>query len=150
MLSTIYIFALYFLIALVQAGPLSSGSISPRGQLPLEVSAVDVLGDVHSNTTYVLRDLGFSGELDNLIILSYGDTLWTDASYDVSVFRGMTSDSMALATNNPLVVLDVGLNSQGYPNQFCPIMEEYGEDPATDAMGITNVVEVGPGLGKFP
>ncbi|KAL9616631.1 MAG: hypothetical protein Q9160_008514 [Pyrenula sp. 1 TL-2023] len=132
---------------LFNAGPISSGSISPRGQLPLEVSAVDVLGNVHSNTTFVLRDLGFSGELDHLVILSYGDTLWTNASYDTSVFRGLTSDSMALATSNPLVVVDVGLNSRGYPNQFCPIMKEYGEDPDIDAMGITNVVEVCPGLG---
>lgn len=136
------------LTGLSQAGPTSLNHISPRGQLPLEVSFVDFLGDVHSATSFIKRDLGFSGQLDNLTVLSYGDTLWSNAENDTSTFRGLTSDSMALATENPLIVVDVGLNDQGYPNQFCPIMKEYGEDMSEDAMGITNVVEISPGLGR--
>lgn len=139
---------LNILISPNQAGPIQSNHLSPRGQLSLNVSRVDFLGEVHSATTYVKRDLGFSGQLDNVIILSYGDTIWSNAQNDTSTFRGLTSDSMALATDNPLAVVDVGLNNQGYPNQFCPVMSEYGESMSDDAMGITNVVQISPGLGK--
>ncbi|ETI21056.1 hypothetical protein G647_07399 [Cladophialophora carrionii CBS 160.54] len=53
----------------------------------------------------------------------------------------MTSDSVAVATHNPLVVVDPVLNSDGYPPQFCPLISSFGEDPAECALGITNVVE---------
>ena len=59
----------------------------------------------------------------------------------------MSSDSAALATTDPLVVWDTGLNEDGYPRQFVPIMAEWGEDPAIDAMGNTNVVDLGDGKG---
>lgn len=126
------------LISASQAGPVRHQH--KRGQLPLSVSSVQFLGDVHSENTYVLRDLGFAGQIGEHVFLSYGDTLWSDVNYS-DKFRGITSDSMALATHNPLEVLDFNLNSQGYPPQFCPILEEYGEDPSTYAVGITNVVE---------
>lgn len=140
------IFASNFLIliSVLQASP--AHLHHKRGQLPVSICTVEELGDVHSGTTYVKRDLGFPGQIDENVFLSYGDTLYSDAAYS-DTFRGMTSDSMALATHNPLEVFDVNLNSQGYPQQFCPIVAEYGEDSSTYALGITNVVETFPGQG---
>jgi len=117
-----------------------------RGKLPLSVLSVEELGDVHSMNTFVKRDLGFPGQIGNNVWLSYGDTLYSDAQYS-DTWRGMTSDSVALATFDPNIVVDTNLNSQGYPEQFCPIMEEFGEDASTYALGITNVIETGPGEG---
>jgi hypothetical protein len=77
-------------------------------------------------TTFVKRDLGFPGRLGCNIFLSYGDTMYA-----------------------PLEVIDIHLNAQGHPRQFCPIMAEYGEDPATHALGITNIVETYPGQGML-
>jgi hypothetical protein len=94
----------------------------------------------------VKRDLGFQGRIGNNIFLSYGDTMYSDSNYS-DEFRGMSSDSIALATHDPLEVVDVNLNDQGYPQQFCPVMVEYGEEPSTYAVGITNVIETSPGQG---
>ena len=99
-------------------------------------------------TTAVKRDLGFPGRLGCNIFLSYGDTMYSNSTYS-DEFRGMVSDSVALATHVPLEVIDIPLNAQGYPQQFCPIMAEYGEDPATHALGITNIVETYPGQGML-
>jgi hypothetical protein len=135
------------LIDILQAGPIDHHH-HKRGQLPISICAVQELGDVHSETTYVKRDLGFQGRIGSNIFLSYGDTLYSDPTYS-DVFRGMTSDSMALATDDPLEVMDIDLNDQGYPQQFCPIMAEYGEDSTNYAVGITNVLETYPGQGAL-
>lgn len=105
-----------------------------------KVAKVDFLGDVHSSNTYVIRDLGFQGRLGDHILLSYGDTLFSDANYS-DTWRGIASDSIALATHDPLVVIDPILDDNGYPPQFCPIHKQYGEDNSECALGITNVVE---------
>jgi hypothetical protein len=133
------------LIICAQAGPAQMHH--KRGQLPLSVSGVEFLGDVRSLTTHVKRDLGFQGKIGEHVLLTYGDTMYSDANY-TDMWRGMTSDSMAYATHNPLEVLDVGLNEQGYPGQFCPVEAAYGEEAAQCAMGITNVVETYPGQGN--
>ena len=135
---------LFCLVVLSTAAPLDL--LQRRGNLPLAVSSSEFLGTVHSTTTYVLRDLGFQGKIGNTTFLTYGDTLYSNASYNTG-FLGMTSDSVALATDDPLQVDDVNLNAQGYPEQFCPIEAKWGEEAATDAMGITNVVETNPGEG---
>ncbi|RMZ75339.1 hypothetical protein DV738_g5531, partial [Chaetothyriales sp. CBS 135597] len=110
------------------------------------IACVEELGDVCSASTWIKRDLGFAGQLGSHVLLSYGDTLYTDENGS-DEFRGMTSDSIALATRDPLVVLDTDLNEEGYPNQACPLMPDCGEDMADDALGITNVVETEPGQG---
>lgn len=120
-----------------------------RGTLPISVSCVELLGDVHSTTTYVKRDLGFPGQIGPNILLTYGDTMYSDAKYS-DLWRGMTSDSVALATHDPIKVLDVNLcevNNQSFPDQFCPLLAEYGEDPSCWSCGITNVIETAPGQG---
>jgi hypothetical protein len=119
-----------------------------RGQLPISACAVQELGNVYSETTHVKRDLGFQGRIGSNIFLSYGDTMYSDRTYS-DEFRGMTSDSIALATHDPLGVLDIDLDDQGYPQQFCPVMAEYGEDSSTYAVGITNIVETYPGQGAL-
>lgn len=142
------------LIHLFQALPLASHSLETDQdtQLPKEyppnisVTCVEFIGNVHSSSTYVKRDLGFQGRLGPHILLSYGDTMYSDASYS-DTWRGMTSDSIAFATHNPLVVVDPILNDDGYPPQFCPLMDDLDEDPAECALGITNVVEIGPNQG---
>ena len=73
--------------------------------------------------------------------------MYSDGNYS-DHWRGMTSDSVALATKDPLVVIDPDLNEDGYPKQFCPIIEHYGEDKSVCALGITNVVETNEGEGK--
>lgn len=115
----------------------------------VRITSVEELGTVRSKNTYINRDNGFVGRIGDVVCISYGDTLWTDASYKEDVFRGMTSDSLAIATSDPLIVDDSPLLPNGYPRQFCPVMKEYGEEMATHAMGITNVVETRPGEGTL-
>ncbi|EXJ84844.1 hypothetical protein A1O3_05518 [Capronia epimyces CBS 606.96] len=105
----------------------------------IDVENVEFLGQVHSATTYVKRDLGFQGRLGEHILLSYGDTMYSDAEYS-DKWRGMVSDSVALATHDPLVVVDPALNHDGYPEQFCPLDASRGEDASEYSLGITNVV----------
>jgi hypothetical protein len=133
------------LITVSQAGPVRQHH--KRGVLPLSTTSAVLLGDVHSNNTFVKRDLGFPGRIGNYVLLSYGDTLWSDSDYS-NTFRGITSDSAAFATYDPLTVYDPCLNSKGFPEQFCPIISEWGEDSSTWACGITNVVETYPGQGE--
>ena len=155
------LFTLYItsnLTHLLQASPLPTPT--PYGNLTantttcckpyppkIGILCVDFLGDVHSATTYVKRDLGFQGQIGQYVLLSYGDTLYSDTNYS-DTWRGMTSDSVAIATQDPLVVVDPALNSQGYPPQSCPILSSFGEDAAECGLGITNVVETtGPNEG---
>ncbi|KAK9357846.1 hypothetical protein V1504DRAFT_463026 [Lipomyces starkeyi] len=112
----------------------------------VSVSADTFLGDVHSITTYCIRDNGFNGQIGNIALITYGDTLYRDSSYS-NVFRGMVSNSVAQATSNPLQVVDVLLNSNGWPQQFCPVNPQWGEDIAVDAIGISNIVETGTNTG---
>lgn len=130
----------------VQAGPVLN--YQNAGKLPVSVAHAELLGNVRSLSTQVNRDLGFQGRIDSHILLTYGDTLYSDGNYS-DTWRGMTSDSMAYATRNPLEVLDVDLNDQGYPKQFCPLEGTYGEDAAHHAMGITNVIQTYPGQGTM-
>lgn len=127
-----------------QAGPEDNTTASSA--VALSVECVDFLGDVHSATTFVKRDLGFAGQIGKHVLLSYGDTMYSDEKYS-DQFRGMTSDSVALATHDPLTVVDSGLKD-GYPPQFCPIVSHYGEEMSTCALGITNAVETNPGEGQ--
>lgn len=152
LLSTLFIHS--HLIALLQASPINTTSsvvmshrITPSKPYPpnITITCIDFLGDVHSATTYVKRDLGFQGQIGEYVLLSYGDTLYTDANY-TDAWRGMTSDSLALATHDPLVVVDPVLNGDGYPPQFCPLLSS-DEDPADCALGITNAVETTHGHG---
>lgn len=142
---TIVLCLSFDLIIHSQAGPVQKHC--KRGQLPVSVARVELLGNVRSLTTHVKRDLGFQGKIGDHVLLTYGDTMYSDANYTDN-WRGMTSDSMAYATHNPLEVLDVGLNDEGFPGQFCPIEKKFGEEAAECAMGITNVVETSPGQGN--
>lgn len=113
----------------------------------ISVASADLLGNVRSATTHVNRDLGFQGQIGKYILLTYGDTMYSDGNYS-DHWRGMTSDSVAFATHDPLLVIDTNLNEDGYPRQFCPIVKHFGEDAAVCALGITNVVETEPGQGE--
>jgi hypothetical protein len=138
------------LTAGLQAHPIATSSYtntSTTRHHELVVSHVAFLGDVHSKTTYVVRDLGFQGQIGPYILLTYGDTIFTDRNYKNDTFRGMTSDSMALATHDPLQVVDPALDENGYPRQFCPLHKGFDEDPSECALGITNVIETSPGEG---
>ncbi|KAJ8101162.1 hypothetical protein POJ06DRAFT_89985 [Lipomyces tetrasporus] len=117
-----------------------------KGRLPINVTSASLLGDIYSTTTYCLRDNGFNGRIGDVTLISYGDTMFRDSSY-TDKFCGMTSDSVAIATSNPLQVIDVLLDSGGWPEQFCPLNPAWNEDKSVDAMGITNIVETGPGRG---
>lgn len=59
----------------------------------------------------------------------------------------MTSDSIGRATEDPLVVEDIHVGSNGFPEQWCPVLSQYGEQMSTDAMGITSICETQPGEG---
>ena len=120
----------------------------PRTAEGISVASAALLGSVRSATTHVNRDLGFQGQLGKYVLLTYGDTMYSDGNYS-DHWRGMTSDSVAFATHDPLVVFDTDLNENGYPRQFCPVIKHFGEDPAECALGITNVVEMEPGQGAL-
>ncbi|KAK9366868.1 hypothetical protein V1509DRAFT_628170 [Lipomyces kononenkoae] len=117
-----------------------------RGKLPIAVNSATLLGDIYSTTTNCIRDNGFNGQIGGYTLLSYGDTMFRDPEYS-DAFRGMTSDSVAHATSDPLRVTDVLLDGSGWPQQFCPLNPAWKEDMSVDAMGITNVVETSPGRG---
>jgi hypothetical protein len=124
-------------------------SSSPKchADLPVKVQSSTLLGDIRSRTTHCVRDNGFQGRIGDHVIISYGDTIFRNKSYK-SEWLGMTSDSVALATSNPLEVEDVNLDSKGWPEQFCQLNPRWHkENPGDDAMGITNVVETTPGKG---
>ena len=143
-----WIGAIYLFLDLTtytQAGPVKHRH--QGGRLPVSVASAELLGNVRSVTTHVKRDLGFQGRIGDHVLLTYGDTMYSDTNYTDS-WRGMTSDSMAFATHNPLEVVDVELDDQGFPRQFCPLEKSYGEEAGQCAMGITNVVETYPGQGK--
>lgn len=153
-------FSLTFLLTIhIQAAPTGGNgtwenhppgppSGPPKFPPEVKISKVDFLGDVHSSTTYVIRDLGFQGRIGHHVLLSYGDTLSSDANYS-DKWRGIVSDSVALATHDPLVVIDPILKDDGYPPQFCPVLSEYGETNSDYALGITNIVETGHNQGML-
>jgi Domain of unknown function (DUF4185) len=97
------------------------------------------LGHVRSSSTYVVRDLGFPGQIGDTHLLTFGDTLYRNTKKP-HPFLGMVSNSVALATDDPLVVVDKNLGSHGWPEQFVPLHSKWGEDVSDDAIGITNVV----------
>ncbi|KAK9328090.1 hypothetical protein V1520DRAFT_12981 [Lipomyces starkeyi] len=113
---------------------------------PITVTSSTLLGDVHSTNTYVVRDNGFNGQIGDQTLLTYGDTLYKDSSYS-DTFYGIVSNSVAQPTSNPLQVFDLLLNSQGWPEQFCPVNAAWGEDNTDYAIGISNVMETSPGNG---
>lgn len=127
-----------------QAGDANDSNSSPR---KLEVANVTELGTVHSASSYVNRDLGYQGQLSNHILLTYGDTMWSDEKYSTD-FRGMTCNSVALATDDVLRVLDTKKGSHGYPEPALSPNAEQGEAHHEWACGITNVIEVGPNEGR--
>ena len=141
----ILLLGLIWLTGNAQAHPTS---YSPRSSSNVvSIAKTNFLGTVRSATTHVTRDLGFQGQIGQYVLLTYGDTMYSDGNYS-DHWRGMTSDSVALATKNPLVVIDPNLDDDGYPKQFCPVVKHFGEDPAECALGITNVVETEPGQGR--
>jgi len=125
-------------------GAADGSAPSPR---EVQVQNVIELGNVSSTSTLVKRDLGFQGKLGNYILLSYGDTMFTDSSGS-DEFRGMTCNSLAIACEDPTQVFDPLLGDNGYPHCFLIPSKEYGEDPSKYALGITNVVETSHGNGK--
>lgn len=113
----------------------------------IKIQNVVELGNVSSMSTLVKRDLGFQGKLGDYIVLTYGDTMFTDANGS-DEFRGMTCNSSAIACEDPTQVFDPMLGDNGYPNCLLKPSHEYGEDPSKYALGITNIVETSRGKGK--
>ena len=123
--------------------------VVPPGDVAREIKidSVTELGDVKSTTSLVKRDLGFQGRLLNHSIITYGDTMFTNTEGD-DKFRGMTCNSVAISTTDPTRVLDPVVDDECRSACFLmPSIEEYGEDPSTHALGITNVVETSAGKG---
>ncbi|MBA7489675.1 hypothetical protein ES702_00209 [subsurface metagenome] len=112
----------------------------------LKIKEVTELGDVTSTSTFVKRDLGFQGKLGSHILITYGDTMFSDAEGN-DKFRGMTCNSTAVACEEPTSVFDPVLDESEYPRCFLQPSEEYGEDPSVYSLGITNVVETSHGEG---
>jgi len=127
------------------------GGVGNSDYVPVarEVTVKNVieLGNVSSMSTLVKRDLGFQGKLGPHVVLSYGDTMFTD-SQGSDEFRGMTCNSSAIACTDPTQVFDPLLDDSGYPHCLMKPSDEYGEDPSKYALGITNVVETTHGKGK--
>lgn len=112
----------------------------------VEIKNVIELGNVSSSSTFVKRDLGFQGKLGHHVLLTYGDTMFSDAAGS-DQWRGMTCNSAAVALDDPTAVYDTLLDDNNYPRCFLKPTEEYGEDPSVYALGITNIVETSHGEG---
>ena len=112
----------------------------------MKVHSVEELGSVFSSSTFVKRDLGFQGNLGRDIVLTYGDTIFTDSKAD-DTFRGMVCNSLAVACSDPIKVFDPALDDSGYPDCLLKPDQRMNEDPNTYSLGITNIVETSPGKG---
>lgn len=124
------------------------GSLHPDnpGLREVKIKEVKELGDVSSTSTFVKRDLGFQGKLGSHMLITYGDTMFSDAEGN-DEFRGMTCNSMAIACDEPTCVFDPVLDDRKYPRCFLQPSKEYGEDPSVYSLGITNIVETSHGEG---
>jgi hypothetical protein len=121
--------------------PVRHPSSDPR---KVEVAHVEYLGVVKSSTTRVERDLGFQGRLGDHILVTYGDTMFRDEKWSDN-FIGMTCNSVAIATPNPISVFDPLLDDRGFPKHLLEPSKEYEE--THHSLGITNVVELEDGRG---
>lgn len=126
------------------------GSSDPDnpGLREVKIKEVTELGDVSSTSTFVKRDLGFQGKLASHILITYGDTMFSDAEGNEE-FRGMTCNSTAIACDEPTSVFDPVLDNREYPRCFLQPSDEYGEDPSVYSIGITNIVETSRGEGNL-
>lgn len=124
----------------------STSSSADQTARPISIKGVKELGNVTSTSTCVKRDLGFQGKLGKHILLTYGDTMYSKEGGN-DEFRGMTCNSVAIASDNPTRVHDPLLNNDGWPHCFLQPSKEYNEDPSVNALGITNVIETRPGEG---
>lgn len=120
-----------------------SSTAAPR---EVKIAKVEELGNVSSTSTFVKRDLGFQGKVGKYIVLTYGDTLYSDAQGS-DQWRGMTCNSGAIACTDPTQVYDSILDDNNYPKWLLKPTEDFGEDAATYALGLTNVIETSPGKG---
>ncbi|KAL5085863.1 hypothetical protein Trisim1_009933 [Trichoderma cf. simile WF8] len=131
----------------------------PAGSNPILGFSTEYLGEQKSSNTAVRRDLGFAGHIGGQWFGVYGDTLWCspgvtdpDLDPDPEGFHGMVRNSVAVLTDDPLVVRFVHLNGDepvAHPLQFTPFEERWGE---TNLFGFggTSIVEVdgyGEGVG---
>lgn len=114
----------------------------------IRILSVTELGNVTSWNTYVKRDLGFQGRIGGHVLLTYGNTMFSDADLS-DKWRGMTCNSVAIASQNPTTVLDALLDENTFPRSLLKPSSDYGEDPSTYSLGLTNVVEISPSQGVF-
>lgn len=121
----------------------ASGERVPRD---IKIAHVEELGDVKSAETRVERDLGFQGRLGQHVLITYGDTMFRDENWSDN-FIGMTCNSVAIASPNPIKVHDPLLGDSGFPRHFLEPSAEYGDGNGY-SLGITNVVELEPGRGR--
>ncbi|KAK8045657.1 hypothetical protein PG993_005681 [Apiospora rasikravindrae] len=96
-------------------------------------STTEFLGLQLANNSASHRDLGFTGQL--------GDRWYAVPGPRPPGFHGMVRDAISLCTDNPLVVHDLHLDSEGRQQQFVPFNEEWGET-ADFGFGGTSLVEV--------
>lgn len=118
----------------------------PVGTNPIANPKVDYLGFQTADNSCSHRDLGFTGAIAGKYYAVWGDTLWcdagvTDPAKDTSGFHGMVRDAVSATTNNPLLVHDLNLGSNGRQNQFVPFNASWGEKQDT-GFGGTSLVEV--------
>ncbi|KAK8084197.1 hypothetical protein PG997_005468 [Apiospora hydei] len=93
----------------------------------------EFLGLQLANNSASHRDLGFTGQL--------GGQWYAVPGPRPPGFHGMVRDAISLCTDNPLVVHDLHLDSEGRQQQFVPYNEEWGE-AADFGFGGTSLVEV--------
>lgn len=119
----------------------SNSSIQPTNPVKL-VQPASFIGNITSSNTGDIRDLGYSGRIGNITILTFGDTIPCQ-SYQNGC-RGLTApNSAAIITPNdtPSTYTDFRLGPAGKHAQiFCPLLKEAGEK-AADGLGLTNVIE---------
>jgi len=118
--------------------------------LPVVASDVTVqsavlIGNVTSSNTENILDLGFSGTVGSISINSYGDTLTCgdgsaeDRYYQTQPCNLLEANSAAYSTEDPTVVTDFNLASDGNAQMFRDYFSY--ETPASSyGMGITNVL----------
>jgi len=123
------------------------GQTKGPGVLPPKVSKLNYRGPLQYKTTSCVRDLGFSGVVNNQIVWTFGDTVGLLPNGKPE-FGISATDSAGLGDiNNPLNVHDYALDSNGWPTEWIPFNSLEKEGLSRWAEGGTNVIEYAPNKG---
>jgi len=119
----------------------------PGAPLPPKVSSTKYLGVLEYKKTRCVRDLGYSGVVNNRIIWTFGDTVGLYPNGQPQIGISATDSAGYGDLKNPLFVNDYAFDSNGWPTEWIPFDSSEKEGLSRWAEGGTNVIEYAPNKG---